>query len=58
VQEHPSRLSVADVQTILEHGDPVTFVDSRNPIAWASSKVKIRSTHRAAPARAHSCARR
>jgi rhodanese-related sulfurtransferase len=46
VQENPSRLSVADVRTVVERGDPVTFIDSRNPIAWASSKIKIRGAHR------------
>jgi rhodanese-related sulfurtransferase len=46
VQENPSRLSVAEVRTILERGEPVTFVDSRNPIAWASSKIKIRGAVR------------
>jgi rhodanese-related sulfurtransferase len=46
MQENPSRLSVADVRTIIERGDPVAFVDSRNPIAWASSRVKIRGAHR------------
>ena len=46
MQENPSRLSVADVRAIVERGDPVTFVDSRNPIAWASSKIKIRGAHR------------
>jgi hypothetical protein len=40
---NPSRLSVADVQAIVERGEPVTFIDSRNPIAWASSKIKIRA---------------
>jgi rhodanese-related sulfurtransferase len=46
MQDNPSRLSVAEVRTLLERGDPVTFVDSRNPIAWASSKVKIRGALR------------
>jgi rhodanese-related sulfurtransferase len=31
---------------MLDRGDPVTFVDSRNPIAWASSKVKIPGARR------------
>ena len=46
VQDNPSRLSVADVQAIVERGDPVAFIDSRNPIAWASSKIKIPGAHR------------
>ena len=39
-------LSVAEIRAILDRGDPVTFIDSRNPIAWASSKVKIRGALR------------
>ena len=46
MHENPSRLSVTDVQALLERGEPVTFIDSRNPIAWASSKLKIRGAHR------------
>jgi rhodanese-related sulfurtransferase len=46
VQENPSRLSVVDIQGLMQRGDPVAFIDSRNPIAWASSKVKIRGAHR------------
>jgi rhodanese-related sulfurtransferase len=46
MHENPSRLSVSEVRTLLERGEPLTFVDSRNPIAWASSKVKIRGAHR------------
>ena len=42
----PLGLSVAEVRTILERGDPVTFIDSRNPIAWASSKIKARGAVR------------
>ncbi len=42
----PLGLSVAEVRTILERGDPVTFIDSRNPIAWASSKIKVRGALR------------
>jgi rhodanese-related sulfurtransferase len=39
-------LSVAEIRTILERGEPVTFIDSRTPIAWASSKLKIRGAIR------------
>ena len=39
--ENPSRLTVSDVNALVERGDPVTFIDSRNPIAWGSSKVKL-----------------
>jgi len=46
VVENPSRVSVAEVRALVERGEPITFIDSRNPIAWASSKIKIRSAHR------------
>jgi hypothetical protein len=39
-------LPVPEIRAMLERGDPVTFIDSRNPIAWASSKVKIRGAVR------------
>ena len=39
--ENPSRLTVADVNALIERGEPVAFIDSRNPIAWGSSKVKL-----------------
>src|SRR5690606_9406919 len=37
--------SVAEIRTILERGDPMTFIDSRNPIAWASSKIIAADVH-------------
>lgn len=46
MHENPSPLSVTEVQALLDRGEPVTFIDSRNPIAWASSKLKIRGAHR------------
>jgi len=46
VVENPSRVSVAEVRALVERGEPITFIDSRNPIAWASSKIKIRGAHR------------
>ena len=46
VPSNASRLSVAEVQRLLERGDAVTFIDSRNAIAWASSRVKIRGAMR------------
>jgi rhodanese-related sulfurtransferase len=39
--ENPSPLPVSDVNALLERGEPVAFIDSRNPIAWGSSKVKL-----------------
>jgi rhodanese-related sulfurtransferase len=37
--ENPSRLTVADVKNLIDRGEPIAFIDSRNPIAWGSSKV-------------------
>ena len=39
--ENPSRLNVAEVNALIERGEPLAFIDSRNPIAWGSSKVKL-----------------
>lgn len=36
-----SPITVDEVKGLLEQGQPVTFVDARNPIAWGSSKVKL-----------------
>lgn len=39
--ETPSRLTVAEVEDLIDRGQPVTFIDSRNPIAWGSSRIKL-----------------
>jgi len=39
--ETPSRLTVAEIEALIDRGQPVTFIDSRNPIAWGSSKIKL-----------------
>lgn len=39
--ENASRLTVDEVKALLEQGEPITFIDARNPIAWASSKIKL-----------------
>lgn len=39
--DNPSLLTVADVTHLIERGEPVAFIDSRNPIAWGSSKIKL-----------------
>ena len=44
--DNPSRLTVAEVKDLLERGEPVTFIDSRNPIAWGSSKVILPGARR------------
>lgn len=37
--ENPSGLTVADVNDLIDRAQPIAFIDSRNPIAWGSSKV-------------------
>jgi rhodanese-related sulfurtransferase len=39
--ENPSRLTVAEVNELIDRGQPIAFIDSRNPIAWGSSKVRL-----------------
>ena len=39
--ENPSRLTVAEVHELMDRGQPIAFIDSRNPIAWGSSKVRL-----------------
>lgn len=39
--ENPSPLTVADVNELIDQGQPIAFIDSRNPIAWGSSKVRL-----------------
>ena len=39
--ENPSPLSVAEVRDLIDRGQPIMFIDSRNPIAWGSSKVTL-----------------
>ena len=39
--ENPSPLTVADVNDLIDRGLPVAFIDSRNPIAWGSSKFML-----------------
>ena len=40
LSSHPC-VTIYEVRGMLERGVPMTFVDSRNPIAWASSKAKL-----------------
>jgi rhodanese-related sulfurtransferase len=41
-QESPvRRISAEDVQARLARGEPIVFLDSRNPTAWAESDVKL-----------------
>ncbi len=36
-----SIIEVAEIDEILDRGERVIFVDARNPIAWAASRVKL-----------------
>jgi len=38
---NPSPLTVDEVKRLLAHDEPLTFIDSRNPIAWGSSPIKL-----------------
>jgi rhodanese-related sulfurtransferase len=42
----PTRVTVDEVQMRMERGEPFTFIDSRNPKAWAESDVKIQGAIR------------
>lgn len=44
--ENPSGLTVADVNDLIDRGQPIAFSDSRNPIAWGSSKVILPGARR------------
>ena len=35
------RISAEDVKSRLERGEPLVFLDSRNPKAWSESSVKL-----------------
>jgi hypothetical protein len=41
MSSNPSGLTVDEVKGLIERAEPLTFIDSRNPIAWGSSKVKL-----------------
>ena len=34
-------VSPSQAKEMFERGDPVVFVDARNPVAWGSSEVKL-----------------
>jgi rhodanese-related sulfurtransferase len=38
---NPTRVTIDEIRTRMERGEPFTFVDSRNPQAWAESDVKL-----------------
>lgn len=37
----PEPLSVSQAKEMLDAGEPVVFVDARNPVAWESSRQKL-----------------
>ena len=41
MSENASLLTVAHVKALVDAGQPVLFIDSRNPVAWGSSRVKL-----------------
>lgn len=41
MSENPSQLTVAQVKDLALRGQPLQFIDSRNPIAWGSSRAKL-----------------
>jgi rhodanese-related sulfurtransferase len=46
MSEKPSRLTVAAIKDLVAGGQPVMFIDSRNPIAWGSSRAKLPGARR------------
>jgi rhodanese-related sulfurtransferase len=48
MSENPSLLTVAQAKDLVDRGEPVLFIDSRNPIAWGSSRVKLPGAQRIA----------
>jgi hypothetical protein len=36
MSKNPSELTVTQIKELADHGHPVMFIDSRNPIAWGS----------------------
>ena len=41
MSDNPSKLTVAQIKDLVASGQPVTFIDSRNPIAWGSSRTRL-----------------
>ena len=37
----PARITVEEVKKRIDSGEPVLFIDTRNPEAWGNSDVKI-----------------
>ena len=37
----PIRITVDEVKKIMDRGEAILFIDTRNPVAWSESKVRI-----------------
>jgi rhodanese-related sulfurtransferase len=37
----PTPVSAAEAKRMLDEGEPLTFVDARNPVAWKESRNKL-----------------
>ena len=37
----PTRITVEEAKNRMDRGEPLTFIDSRNPDAWAKTSVKL-----------------
>ena len=37
----PIAVTAAEAKGMLDRGEPIVFVDARNPIAWAQSKQQL-----------------
>lgn len=42
----PTRVSPAEIKQRLDMGEPVLFLDTRNPAAWDESSIKIPGAYR------------
>jgi len=40
------RISVEEVKKMLDRGEKIFFIDTRNPVAWGESNIKIRGAVR------------
>ena len=39
--EDPLRVTIAEITRLMNTGEPVTFVDASNDMAWGALKVKL-----------------
>ncbi|HEV8131734.1 MAG TPA: rhodanese-like domain-containing protein [Acidobacteriota bacterium] len=37
----PTKVTIDDIKGRLDRGEPLVFVDTRNPTAWSESDVKL-----------------